>query len=263
MEPSELLSVSPEFLAKAIIHRRERLLELIPSQLEQVQILQMEAEKNSRSAKQSRDEINQKVANLKKERNQAQNEAKLLFDEASKTRNELVEKGEMKTPDPKWAKDKLSNKIQKIEEKIQTTGGNHKTEEKFINEMKALIREHEEWVAQRENASPLMNEMKKNQQAAKKLIIAAEKAHKSMVELVEANEDRHTSFVGWEDKRRKHTSLNGKLTAAKKSSDEAVIFWREILEKGLESLLIDAKRVEEDGQSTLSLRKENQRSEEE
>ena len=40
-----------------------------------------------------------------------------------------------------------------------------------------------------------MNEMKKNQQAAKKLIIAAEKAHKSMVELVEANEDRHNSLL--------------------------------------------------------------------
>ena len=138
-----------------------------------------------------------------------------------------------------------------------------KTEEKFINEMKALIKEHEEWVAQRANASPLMNEMKKNQQAAKKLIIAAEKAHKSMVELVEANEDRHTSFVGWEEKRRKHTSLSGKLTTAKKSSEEAVRFWREALEKGLEALLIDAKRVEDGGQSTLSLRKENKRSEEE
>ena len=263
MEPNELLSVSPEFLAKAIIHRRERLLELIPSELEQAQAHQMEAEQNSRNAKQSRDEINQKVANLKKERNHAQNEAKQLFEQASKARDELIEKGEMKTPEPKWAKDKLSNKIQRIEEKIQTTGGNHKTEEKFINEMKALIKEHEEWVAQRANASPLMNEMKKNQQAAKKLIIAAEKAHKSMVELVEANEDRHTSFVGWEEKRRKHTSLSGKLTTAKKSSEEAVRFWREALEKGLEALLIDAKRVEDGGQSTLSLRKENKRSEEE
>ena len=263
MEPNELLSVSPEFLAKAIIHRRERLLELIPSELEQAQALQMEAEQNSRNAKQSRDEINQKVANLKKERNHAQNEAKQLFEQSSKARDELIEKGEMKNPEPKWAKDKLSNKIQRIEEKIQTTGGNHKTEEKFINEMKALIKEHEEWVAQRANASPLMNEMKKNQQAAKKLIIAAEKAHKSMVELVEANEDRHTSFVGWEEKRRKHTSLSGKLTTAKKSSEEAVRFWRETLEKGLEALLIDAKRVEDGGQSTLSLRKENKRSEEE
>ena len=165
MEPNELLSVSPEFLAKAIIHRRERLLELIPSELEQAQALQMEAEQNSRNAKQSRDEINQKVANLKKERNHAQNEAKQLFEQATKARDELIEKGEMKNPEPKWAKDKLSNKIQRIEEKIQTTGGNHKTEEKFINEMKALIKEHEEWVAQRANASPLMNEMKKNQQA--------------------------------------------------------------------------------------------------
>ena len=66
-----------------------------------------------------------------------------------------------------------------------------------------------------------------------------------------------------EEKRRKHTSLNGKLTTAKKSSEEAVIFWRETLEKGLEGLLIDAKRVEDGGQSTLSLRKEEQRSEEE
>ena len=183
MEPNELLSVSPEFLAKAIIHRRERLLELIPSELEQAQALQMEAEQNSRNAKQSRDEINQKVANLKKERNHAQNEAKQLFEQSSKARDELIEKGEMKNPEPKWAKDKLSNKIQRIEEKIQTTGGNHKTEEKFINEMKALIKEHEEWVAQRANASPLMNEMKRINKQRRNLLLLLKRHIKAWLNL--------------------------------------------------------------------------------
>ena len=126
MEPNELLSVSPEFLAKAIIHRRERLLELIPSELEQAQALQMEAEQNSRNAKQSRDEINQKVANLKKERNHAQNEAKQLFEQSSKARDELIEKGEMKIPNLSGRKINFPIKSKELKKKSKQLAGTTK-----------------------------------------------------------------------------------------------------------------------------------------
>ena len=52
----------------------------------------------------------------------------------------------MKNPDPKWAKEKLSAKLQSLENQPETSAGTHKTEEKFINEMKNLIKEHEEYI---------------------------------------------------------------------------------------------------------------------
>ncbi len=99
----------------------------------------------AKSAREERDKVNTKVANLKKERNSAQKEARELFERANEIREQLIAEGGMKNPDPKWAKDKLSTKLQSLENQLETSAGTHKTEEKFINEMKNLIKEHEEW----------------------------------------------------------------------------------------------------------------------
>ena len=101
MDSLELLAVTPELLAKAIIHRRERLLELIPGELEACKGHQIEAESMARSARKSRDDINEKVASLKKERNNAQKEAKNLFEQAGNLRQAMVDEGRMAAPEPK------------------------------------------------------------------------------------------------------------------------------------------------------------------
>ena len=79
MGPDELLEMTPALLAKSILHRRERLAETIPEQLDARQDELRAAEPLARSAKEQRDAVNDKVANLKKERNAAREKQKLCF----------------------------------------------------------------------------------------------------------------------------------------------------------------------------------------
>jgi len=257
MDANDLLAVSPKLLAQAILHRRERLAEIIPEDLENRKEELQNAEPKAKSAREERDKLNAKVANLKSERNTAQREARELFERANEIREQLILEGGIKNPEPKWAKDKLSAKLESIENQLETSAGTHKTEEKFINEMKALIKEHEEWVEDRTSSQPLVKEMKDARGKARKLLDSAQKAHDAMVELVESNEDKHESFVKWEDARARAKSRTSRLENALNSSHEALLFWKDRVENdNFEDLLVDATRVRQGGQSSKAIARE-------
>ena len=254
MDANDLLAVSPKLLAQAILHRRERLSEIIPDGLEERKEELQTAEPKAKAAREERDKINAKVANLKNERNSAQKEARELFERSNEIREQLIAEGGMKNPDPKWAKDKLSAKLESLENQLETSAGTHKTEEKFINEMKALIKEHEEWVEERTSSQPLVKEMKESRSKARKLLDAAQKAHDAMVELVSENEEMHDSYMKWEEARSRAKSRTSRLENALNSSQDALQFWKERVETDtFEDLLTDAKRVREGGQSSKAI----------
>ena len=256
MDANDLLAVSPKLLAQAILHRRERLSEIIPDDLQERKSELQDAEPKAKSARQERDSINSKVANLKHERNSAQKDARALFERANEIREQLIAEGGMKNPDPKWAKDKLSEKLQSLENQLETSAGTHKTEEKFINEMKSLIREHEEWVEERTASQPLVKEMKDSRSKARKLLDSSQKAHDAMVELVNANAESNESFVKWEEVRTRAKSRTRRLENALSSSQQALEFWKERVENDrFDDLIIDATRVREGGQSSKAIAK--------
>ena len=160
----------------------------------------------------------------------------------------------MKNPDPKWAKDKLSAKLQSLENQLETSAGTHKTEEKFINEMKNLIKEHEEWVEERTASQPLVKEMKDARSKARKLLDSAQKAHDAMVELAQSNEEMHESFMKWESARTRAESRTTRLNNALSSSQDALEFWKDRVEDdNFDDLLVDAMRVRNGGLSSKAI----------
>lgn len=256
MDANDLLAVSPKLLAQAILHRRERLSEIIPEDLEERKVELSEAEPKAKSAREERDSINSKVAGLKHERNSSQKEARALFERSNLIREQLISEGGMKDPDPKWAQDKLSEKLQAIESQLETNAGTHKTEEKYINEMKSLIREHEEWVEGRTASQPLVKEMKENRNKARKLLDSAQKAHDAMVELVGENADMHDAFVKWEDVRTRAKSRTMRLENALSSSQQALEFWKDrVANDNFEDLVTDSIRVRDGGPSSKAIAK--------
>ena len=254
MDANDLLAVSPKLLAQAILHRRERLAEIIPEDLKERKEELIDAEPKAKSAREERDKINSKVANLKHERDSAQKEARELFERANEIREQLIAEGGMKNPDPKWAKDKLSAKLQSLENQLETSAGTHKTEEKFINEMKNLIKEHEDWVEERTASQPLVKEMKDARSKARKLLDSAQKAHDAMVELAQSNEEMHESFIKWESARTRAESRTTRLNNALSSSQDALEFWKDRVEDdNFDDLLVDATRVRNGGQSSKAI----------
>jgi uncharacterized coiled-coil DUF342 family protein len=146
MRPEELLEMTPALLAKSILHRRERLAETIPEQLDARQEELRAAEPLARSAKEQRDGINAKVANLKKERNASRMAAQKLYQEGGELRDKISSSGGVQKSNPEWAQNKLNDKLKALEHELETNWGDHKTEQKFLTEMKSQIRQHEEWV---------------------------------------------------------------------------------------------------------------------
>lgn len=244
MDANDLLSVSPKLLAQAILHQRERLIEQIPEQLEASKSDLEKSEPLAKAARLEVDKINSKVAKLKGERNAAQTKAKQLFQKSSELWEQISESGGVKNPNPKWAKDKLSQRLKSIEDKLQTSAGNHKTEEKYINEMKNLIREHEEWVESNAASQPQLLEMRESRKEAKRLLEVAQKAHEAMIELVKDNEEKHNQFMTWEKLRRSSISKKRKFNDVIKFSEKSLEFWSDKLEHdNFEELLKNSANV--------------------
>ena len=250
MTPEELLGVTPALLAKSILHRRERLAEVIPEQLDARQEELLAAEPLARAAKEKRDGINTKVANLKKERADAQTKARALFKRAGALRDQLQASGGIKDPDPKWAKEKLDSKLQSLEQELETNAGNHKTEQKYIQEMKALIRQHDEWVARRASSQEGLTEMDASFKEAKALLDTAQKAHDAILELASENEYFHTTYVEHEAHRRRADGRTKRLAEALDSSQRGIEHWQKIIDGGFDRLLSNATKVQQGGASS-------------
>ena len=250
MTPEELLGVTPALLAKSILHRRERLAEVIPEQLDARQEELLAAEPLARAAKEKRDGINTKVASLKKERADAQTKARALFKRAGALRDQLQASGGIKDPDPKWAKEKLDSKLQSLEQELETNAGNHKTEQKYIQEMKSLIRQHDEWVAQRASSQEGLTEMDASFKEAKALLETAQKAHDAILELASENEYFHTTSVEHEAHRRRADGRTKRLAEALDSSQRGIEHWQKIIDDGFDRLLSNATKVKQGGVSS-------------
>lgn len=256
MRPEELLEMTPALLAKSILHRRERLAETIPEQLDARQDELRAAEPLARSAKEQRDGLNAKVANLKKERNDARKTAKNLFQEAGELRENISSSGGVQKANPEWAKNKLDDKLKALEHELETNSGNHKTEQKYIAEMKALIRKHEEWVEKRTDNQEENNLMKSKYSDARKHLDIAEKAHQALLDHASENEYFHNTYLEQESHRRRADARTKRLAQALDSSQRGIEHWQTHIDNGFDALLENSKRVES-GEPSSHARRRN------
>ena len=256
MRPEELLDMTPALLAKSILHRRERLAETIPEQLDARQEELRAAEPLARSAKEQRDGLNAKVANLKKERNTARDTAKKLFEQARELRENITSTGGVQKANPEWAQNKLDEKLKAIEHELETNSGNHKTEQKYIAEMKALIRKHEEWVESRKDNQEEHAEMKSKYADARKQLEIAEKAHQALLDHASENEYFHNTYLEQEAHRRRADARTKRLAQALDSSQRGIEHWQNHINGNFEVLLENFNRVQKGEPSSHARRRQ-------
>jgi len=79
MTPDELLKITPDLLARAILHRRERLAEVIPEQLDARQEELEVAVPLTRIAKEKRDDFDKQINQITDKCLQSQNKANQIF----------------------------------------------------------------------------------------------------------------------------------------------------------------------------------------
>ena len=251
MDFTDLIALKPGDFASTILERRKILAVALPDieahMSENADILAPEVEK----LRLARDSGLNRVAELKGRRNEAQNEARELLQQTRVLRTKLEESGGLKNLDPKWAKEKLEESLEDIEDKIEKHALSLTDERRLIAERKALLQKNAAWLDQRRKDNPEMAEYVESSRKMQKLFNLADKLHQEMITIVEKNEPIHAEFT---EKRAELRNSIRQLERARsliKQSETAISFWENRIKDGFGNLLTAASLVEEGGKSTV------------
>ena len=251
MDLNALLALEPEELAEKILERRQFLSKALPEIEARMSADADELAPKVEKLRLARDACSNKVAELKSRRNEAQSEARELLHESRKLR-EIVEKsGGMKNLDPKWAKEKLEEQLQDIEDQIEKSALSLNDERKLLSKRKELLRKNDDWLSQRKKDNPEMAQYVQVSKKMNKLFTLADKLHQEMLTYVEKNEPIHAEFTEKRGELRNSMRQVERSRALIKQSESAIQFWENALQNDLDSLLESAKKVESGGSSSI------------
>ena len=259
MDTGELMRVEPNELAEKLLKRRIMLKDSLPGV-----IRNLEAEEDSLSPKVDRmkrsfQDMNSKVAEFKNERDLFQREAGKLIPEVKDIRETLTKSGGMISLDPKWKKMKLLEKIEEIEDKIQTTALDHKSERKLLEKRTSLISENDKWVKDRKDSNPEMTEYLDKNRKMSELFKKADKAHSKMIEAVTKAQPMYKKLSESSGELKEIKSQLDRARELLSQSDKAIEYWEKRLElgfgdigPGFRELLKARKSVEDGGRSSFA-----------
>ena len=261
MDTSELMRVTPDDLASALLKRRMLLKDSLPGV-----IRNLEAEEDTLSPKLDRmkkafDEANEKVAKFKAERDECQTSAGTLIPDVKKIRTKLNESGGMISLDPKWKKMRLLEQIEEIETKIQTSALDHKSERKLLDMRRSLISENDKWIRDRKDSNPDMAEYLEKNREMSKLFKKADKAHSLMMGAVSKAQPLYEKLTSASEEIREIRSQLDRAKELLSQSDKAIDYWEKRIENGFgdmgpgfRDLLKGQKTVDMGGSSSFSRR---------
>jgi NADH dehydrogenase/NADH:ubiquinone oxidoreductase subunit G len=238
MTPRDLLAVSPEFLAKAILHRRENIVQSLPPQIAKRQEERQIAANLAKDSRAKRDDLISKVSSLKKERNDAQTSAKLIIAELKNISDANSEN--------QFDKLRQIEDIKEIESDL-----------KVIENLQSEIVEHKDWASKNVGSKNIADDLEEMRIKADKLLESGKKAHIAMMELSKDNKKMQSIWLENESHRRRCESRYTKLARCKKESESAVEFWSSELKGDFSEMLTDSVRVSQGGPSSRSLMKQS------
>jgi hypothetical protein len=149
--------------------------------------------------------------------------------------------------------------LKALEHELETNWGDHKTEQKFLTEMKSQIRQHEEWVGNRTDNQEEHALMTTKFAEARKHLEVAEKAHKALLDHASENEYFHNTYLEQESHRRRADARTKRLAQALDSSQRGIEHWQKHIDEGFDQLLTNSKRVE-NGEPSSHARRRQQKS---
>ena len=254
MDLNALLSLDAEELAKKILERRQFLSEALPDIESRMATDADELAPKVEKLRLARDTASNKVADLKKRRNDAQSEARVLLQKSRELREVIEKSGGMKNLDPKWAKEKLEEQLEEIEDQIEKKALSLNDERKLLSKRKELLRKNADWLNQRKKDNPEIADYVEVSKKMNKLFTLANKLHQEMLTYVEKNEPIHAEFTEMRGELRNSMRQVERSRALIKQSESAIQFWKNTLENGFDDLLKSSKNVENGGASSIRRR---------
>ncbi len=262
MDIEAVLALTPEQVAASILARRELLKQQLPFIIQTLEESRDQLTPQLEKATAANRDAQHRLKGLRDARNKAHSEAKAFRLQAESARTTLAEDGKMISLDPKWKQDKLLEQLEIIEQKIETTAGDHLVERKLLKQRRAIIAENEAWLKERRKSNPDMASYVEARGAMTKLYKAGDKEHERVIQAQEKAEPIKKKFLDLRTERRDTERQLHQAKAMLKHAEEAVTYWQRrmadgfgALEPGYEDLLADANRVREGGSSTSAIRR--------
>jgi hypothetical protein len=241
MTPDELLEITPDLLARAILHRRERLAEAIPEQLDARQEELDIAVPLTRTAKENRDNFDKEINEISDTCLHSQTQAKLLF---------TVMCNSLQEGASKHYQGEFSSLIQIYKESNE----NHQQQGIVLDQMKDLATELFNNICNEGNSS---SEIESQQVELLNVISKSVTSHEELLPLQNNLKKFNDTYLENEAMRRRADSRTALLSQALDYSERGIEHWQRLIDKGLDRLLVNAKRVREGEYSTPALSKMN------
>tara|TARA_B100001750_G_scaffold234885_1_gene236739 strand:- start:381 stop:1208 length:828 start_codon:yes stop_codon:yes gene_type:complete len=236
MDTEALLAVTPKEMAQALLMRRQVLRDELPNVIRNLEAEEEALEPKVRRTIDSHRLANDQVAQLKERRNVAQKGASALLKDVKNARDVLAEGDGMINLDPNWKKERLFEELQDIEEKIQTSALDHRSEKKLLDRRKKLLEENDMWLKSRRDANPEMANYIDSRGEMNSLYREADKAHREMLGKVEKAQPLHEKKVIMGAELRE---IRRQLDRAKEllaQSDSAISHWERRMSDGFGEL---------------------------
>ncbi len=259
MDTEALLTVTPKELAQALLLRRQVLKEELPNVIRTLEAEEESLEPRVQRIVTSHRASNEKVAKLKERRNRAQKEAGSILGQVRMNRDSLAESGKMVNLDPNWKREKLLDELEQIEDSIQTSALDHIAERKLLDRRKKLLEDNDRWLRSRRDSNPEMASFIDLECEMNTLYREADKAHRSMIEIVEKAQPMHEKKVILTAELR---DIRRQMDRAKEllaQSDYAIAHWERRLKDGFgelgggfPNLMAANTRVAEGGKSSFA-----------
>ena len=241
MTPDELLEITPDLLARAILHRRERLAQAIPEQLDARQEELDVAVPLARTAKENRDGFDKQINEILDNCLQSQNKASQLFSSMCEFIEDAV------------AEESKKEFLSLMQIYKESNENNHQ-QRIVLDQMKDLTTETFNQFSGK-NSSDEQFESHHNDTLNE--ISASILSHDELLPLQDAKEKFSNTYLENEAMRRRADSRTALLSQALDYSERGIEHWQQLIDKGLDRLLVNAKRVREGEYSTPAISKMN------
>jgi uncharacterized coiled-coil DUF342 family protein len=262
MDTEQLLAVSPEDMARALLARRQLLKEQLPTVIRTLEAEEQKLTPKAKKATEKNKTINDKVSDLKEKRNNAQKKANELLKVVKESRTKLMEVDGMINLDPLWKKEKMFEEIEEIEKLIETSAFDHKAERKLLDRRKKIIEVNDKWLRERRDSNSEMVTYINARREMNALFREADKSHRNMLDGVEKAQPQHDKQMKIRNEIRE---IRRQLDRAKEllaQSDKAISYWERRLKQGFGELdggfgdlLAAQKKVSEGGDSSFARKK--------
>ncbi|MFL2493159.1 MAG: hypothetical protein ACJ0HH_00160 [Candidatus Thalassarchaeum sp.] len=259
MEVDELLGISPEQLAQALLVRRQVLKQELPNVIRNLEAEEDLVEPRVKRAVDSHRKANDTVAKHKVERNRSQSQAAKLLIDVKDSKDNLIETDGMVNLDPSWKKEKLLEELEEIENEIQTSALDHRSERKLLDRRKKMLEENERWLKSRRDSNP---EMSRFIDSRKEMVTSYRKAdavHRKMLDAVSKAQPLHEKKILLTAELREIRRQMDRARELLDQSDLAIDHWQRRLDSGFgdlgggfRDLMASSNKVSSGGRSSFA-----------